>query len=440
MSWARRWLRSPVWRNRDFSRYWVGQTINVFGSGITGFALPLVAILTLHATPAQMGLLRGVGSVPTIAIGLFAGVWVDRVSRRRLLITMDVLAALLVLTIPLGAALGFLSITQLFVLALAFGVLDPFWWPAWNAFLPTLVGPDLLVDANSKILFSWSANGVVSPALGGLLVHAFSAAGAMVVDAASYIVSAFVTASVHPAERTRSKAESPPMLVEIREGVRATFLDRMQRAVTIPRAILDLIDAMSAAVIVLYIIREVGMDAAQLGIAFAISSLGFVLGSVVAPRIARRLGIGGSIVLGLALVAVSPYSMLVASRSHTDLTNVLCFILPGWIGGFGGIVQYSGLNALRQQITPDELLGRVFATARTLGETLFVIGAIGGGLLAEAVGLRPTLIVIAVGYAVPVLYALASPLRTARGAIPADDDARAPAPEEELNDVRRSDA
>jgi MFS family permease len=439
MSWAGRWLRSPVWRNRDFSRFWVGQTISVFGSGITAFALPLVAVLTLHATPAQIGFLRGFGSVPAIAIGLFAGVWVDRVSRRRLLITMDIIAALLVLTVPLGAALGFLSLTHLFVLALAFAVIDPFWAPAWNAFLPTLVAPDLLVDANSKVLFSWSATGVVSPALGGVLVRALSAAGAMVVDAATYIVSAFFTASVHPAERTRTKAESAPMFVEIREGLRVTFLDRMQRAVTAPRAILDLVDAMTAAVIVLYIIREVGMNAAQMGIAFAISSLGFVVGSVVAPRIARRLGIGPSIVLGLAFVAVSPYTMLIASRSHADVTNIACFIVPGWVGGFGGVVQFSGLSALRQQITPDELLGRVFATARTLGETLFVIGAIGGGLLAEAVGLRSTVIVIALGYAVPVLYALASPLRTARGEIPADDDAATP-PGEELNDVRRSDA
>jgi MFS family permease len=214
----------------------------------------------------------------------------------------------------------------------------------------------------------------------------------------------------------------------------------MQRAVTIPRAILDLIDAMSAAVVVLYIIREVGMDVAQLGIAFAISSLGFVVGSVVAPRVARRLGIGGSIVLGLALVGVSPYTMLVASRAHADVTNIMCFILPGWIGGFGGIVQYSGLSALRQQITPDELLGRVFATASTLGRVLWVIGAIGAGLVAQAIGLRETMIVIAVAYGVPVLYALASPLRSAQGEIPTDDESRVPTPEEEVSDVRRSDA
>src|ERR671930_2794099 len=142
---------SEIWKQRQFRRYWTGETISMIGSGVTNFALPLVAVITLHATPGQMGLLRGVGSAPGIFVGLLAGVWVDRVSRQRLLIVTELAAAALIASVPLSYALGTLSLGQLFGVAIAFGMLGPFWWSAWNAFLPSVVQPELLFDANSKL-------------------------------------------------------------------------------------------------------------------------------------------------------------------------------------------------------------------------------------------------------------------------------------------------
>jgi MFS family permease len=411
-------FRSPIWRQRQFVRFWCGQSISMVGSSVSDFAIPLVAVITLEVTPSQMGMLRALGAAPGILLGLFAGVWVDRVSRKRLLITAELLAAALVASVPVAYALGSLSLSHLVVVGLGFGLLGPFWWPAWNAFLPSVVETDLLFDANSKLLFSWSATGVVGPGLGGILVQAVGAPFALLFDAGSFVVSSAFLATVRPRVEERAGEDvRGEMLARIREGLRLTFLDPMQRAITIPRAMLDFFDAFSLAVIVIYVIREVGLSPGLMGLAFALSSVGFLVGSLVAPRFGRRVGLGGTILWGLGLVAASPYTMVAADRGLPDWVNVLFFALPGLIGGFGGVIQHAGLQAIRQSITPERMLGRVYASASLLGRVLWLVGALIGGFVGEVVGLRPAVVVLALGYSIPFVYALASPLRTADEAI-----------------------
>jgi MFS family permease len=365
-----------------------------------------------------MGLLRAVGAAPGILLGLFAGVWVDRISRRRLLITSELLAAVVVASIPAAYLLGPLSFGHLIAVALCFGLLGPFWGPAWNAFLPSVVEPALLFDANSKLMFSWSATGVIGPGIGGLLVQAVGAPFALLFDAGSFVVSSAILATVRPRQQDRPADDvGGKMLARIREGLRVTFLDPMQRAITIPRAILDFFDAFSLSVIVIYVIRVVGLSPGLMGLAFSLSAVGFVAGSLIAPRFERRFGVHGAILWGLALVAASPYTMVAANDALPDPVNVAFFALPGLIGGFGGVIQHAGYQAIRQSITPERLLGRVYASASLLGRVLWLVGALAGGFLAESLGLRPAVIVLAFGYAIPFLYALSSPIRTEREAI-----------------------
>src|SRR5919108_1931010 len=318
-------FRSPIWRQRQFVRFWFGESVSMIGSSVTNFALPLVAVITLEVSPSQMGLLRGLGAAPGILIGLFAGVWVDRVSRKGLLISTGLIAAAVIASVPVAYVLGPLSLAHLIAVALCFGILGPFWWPAWNAFLPSVVEPDLLFDANSKLLFSWSATGVIGPGLGGLLVQAVGAPFALLFDAGSFVVSSAFLSTVRPRRSDGSGEDAAAtMVAQIREGLRVTFLDPMQRAITIPRAILDFFDAFSLSVIVIYVIR--------------------------------------------------------------------------------------------QAITPERLLGRVYASASLLGRVLWLIGALSGGFIGETVGLRPAVVVAALGYAIPFVYALFSPLKTAEEA------------------------
>ena len=383
---------------KQFVRFWLGESISMIGSSVSDFAVPLVAVITLHATPGQMGVLRAVAAAPGIFLGLFAGVWVDRVSRQHLLIATALVAAVLVASVPVAYALGSLSLTQLFVVALAFGLLGSFWWPAWNAFLPSVVEPGLLFDANSKLVFSWSVTGITGPGLGGILVQAVGAPFSLLFDAGSFLVSASFLATVRPRTEERPEGnEAGRMLDRIRDGLRLTFLDPMQRAVTVPRAILDFFDAFSASVVVIYVIRVVGLSPGLMGLAFALSAVGFVVGSVVAPRFEHRFGVHGAIVWGLPLVGLSPYTMVFANRGLPEWVNVLFFAMPGLIGGFGGVIQHIGLQALRQSITPERLLGRVYASAGVLGHVMMVAGALLGGFLGETVGLRPAVVVLSLG-------------------------------------------
>src|SRR5437764_3378706 len=198
-----------IWQRRQFRRFWIGETISVVGSSVTDFALPLVAVITLHATPGQMGVLRAIGAAPGIFLGLLAGVWVDRVSRQRLLIAADLIAAVLIASVPASYALGTLSLGQLFVVAIAFGVLSPFWWPAWNAFLPSVVEPRLLFEANSKMVLAWSATGITGPGLGGILVQTIGAPWALLVDAGSFVVGTSFLVTVRPRVEERTDADDP---------------------------------------------------------------------------------------------------------------------------------------------------------------------------------------------------------------------------------------
>ncbi|HWC31581.1 MAG TPA: MFS transporter [Actinomycetota bacterium] len=305
---------SPIWQQRNFRLLWFGETISLLGSTVSHFALPVVAVVTLHVSAGQMGLMRALGSAPSIVLGLLAGVWVDRLDRRRLLVATNLLAAVLMASVPIAHVVGSLTVFHLYALWFAFGILGAFWWPAWNSFLPSIVPPDDLVEANSKVEFAWSSMGVAGPALGALLISWFTAPGVLAFDAATFVICAGFIVRIRPPAVTTDDGPRVSTFRQIQDGLRATFVDVMQRAITIPRVILDFVDGLSLTVFALYVLREVGLSPALLGVALALSWLGFALGAAIAPRLERRLGIGTMIVLGLLLVGISPYTMVIANR------------------------------------------------------------------------------------------------------------------------------
>jgi MFS family permease len=407
----------PVLRDANFLRLWIGETVSMLGSTISQFAIAIVAVVMLHATPGQMGLLRSLGVVPTIALGLFAGVWVDRFARRRLLVTLNVIAAVAVASVPVAYLSGALSLTQLFALSLVFGALDSFWEPAWGSFLPSVIERDRLVDANSKMTFSMSATGIAGPGIAGFLVQILTAPIAMVVDAASFVFAAISVGGVESrkgGDPSSDRRDAAPIGTRIREGLRVAFLDPMQRGVTAPLAILEFVNALSQAVYVIFVLRVVGLSPASLGAIFAVASVGFLVGSAVAPRIERRLRAGRAAILGLGLVAASPFTMVLASAEHPLWLNLVFLGVPGIVGGFGGIIQWVMLSSIRQAITPDGLLGRVYASVGVLGGVMTVAGALIGGALGETIGPRWTILAASLGYTVPFFWTLFGPVRDAR--------------------------
>jgi MFS family permease len=217
--------------NRDFRRLWAGETVSVFGSQITLLALPLAAVLTLHAGSFQMGVLSAAGMLPWLCFALPAGVWTDRrPRRRRILIATDLGRAAILLTVPLASALHVLSFTQLAVVAFAAGTLTLFFNLAWVSYLPTIVPREQLVDANSKLMTSTSAAQIAGPSFAGALVGIATAPFAILVDAASFLGSAAFLVRIRAPEEARPIEVARPWQHELAVGLRFVARDALQRS------------------------------------------------------------------------------------------------------------------------------------------------------------------------------------------------------------------
>ena len=282
--------------NRDFLRLWTGQAVSVFGSQITLLALPLAAVLTLHAGSFRMGVLSAAGMLPWLLFALPAGVWTDRrPRRRRILIATDLGRAAILVTVPLAAAFGVLSFWQLAVVAFAAGTLTLFFNLAWVSYLPTLVPRQDLVDANSKLMTSTSAAQIAGPTFAGALVGVATAPFAILVDACSFLLSAAFLARIRTPEQERPVEAARPWRHDLALGLRFVGRDLLQRSIAGSAATLNFFGAAQLAIVVLYASTQLAMTPGLIGLAFAAGSVGALIGAVLAPQVTRRLGPGRTI-------------------------------------------------------------------------------------------------------------------------------------------------
>lgn len=402
--------RSSLWRHREFTKLWAGQTVSQFGSQVTFLALPLTAALTLDASAAQMGILSALETAPFLIVGLFAGVWVDRRRRRPLLIAGDLGRAVVLLAIPAADLLGFLRMDVLFVVAALTGLCTLFFDVAYQSYLPALVEREHLVEGNSKLEVSRSAAQIAGPGLAGALVQILTAPLAILADAVSFLVSAGFLLSI----RAPEPAPAPPsahrnLWREIAEGLRAVFGNPNLRAIAACTASLNISSSLMFAVFVLYATRNLHIKAGLLGVIFAAGNVGFLLGALLAGRLAGRFGVGPAIIAGALVSALG--SLLVPLAGGQKLVVIAVLIAAQAVIGFGGTVYNITQVSLRQTITPDRLQGRMNATMRFIVWGVIPLGALAGGALGDAIGLRPTLVVGALTGLVAFLWVLASPLR-----------------------------
>jgi MFS family permease len=400
-------------RQREFMKFWIGQTISVFGSEITGLALPLTAVTILNATAGQMGLLNALQTLPFLLVGLFAGVWADRLKRRPILMVADFGRAILIGSIPAALVLGVLSLEYLFVVTFLVGVLTVFYDVSDQSFLPALVGREHLVDANSKFEISSSAAHILGPGLAGWLIQVLSAPIAITFDALSFLISSLLLASIHKEEVVeKTEGQRPNMLSEIREGLGVVFGSRMLRSIAGCTATSNLFGGIWGSIFILYLTRDLNLEPAAIGFIFAAGAPGALLGAVVAQRLAKRFGVGATIVGAAAMSGVA--GMLIPLASGTPLMIAVILVVSGLIFGLCNVVYNVNQVSLRQAITPNRLLGRMNASMRFLVWGTIPIGALIGGWLGETIGLRPTLFVGAFGGLFTFLWVYLSPVRTLR--------------------------
>lgn len=389
----------------DFNKLWLGETISSLGSSITQFALPLAAAQTLNATPTQMGWLSAFAWLPMLFLGLFVGAWVDQRRRRPILIWSDSLRAILLMLIPLAAWLGWLSMPLLFVVTLFQGLLNVFFLVAYPAYLPSLVTRDHIAASNAKLQLSESASQVIGPSLAGLLTQAITAPFAIALDGVSYAISALcfslirtpeplpVGAEPLPVERIADPSQPQSALVkvanDIADGLRFLLQHKLLRIMLVFGMIANLSGGITNAVLVLFVTRELGLNAVQFGIVMSAAGPGAIIGALISARLVTRLGVAPTILVGIIM---SSLSWLVFPLLYGPTLTVMgLMMITEFIFGIGSTLWGVNVMSMRQMVTPSDLLGRVTASMRTLIIGALPIGAILGGWLGEWVGLRATL-------------------------------------------------
>ena len=380
-----------LWQHDDFLRLWSGQTISVFGSMIGGTALDFTAILFLGATPVQLGVLNAMKIVPGLLAGLFAGAWVDRLPRRPLLIGADVGRALVLASLPLAALLGALHIAQVYVVALLISILSIFFDVAYQAYLPALVGKHELVEGNSKLSASAAVAEFGGFSVAGALVQALTAPMAILIDAASFVVSAVTLGMIRTREAViipAAQAGEPNLYGEIGEGLKTVWDHPLLRASAAVELLHNLGNGVFAALVVLYMSRGLGFNPAVLTPIWAVGGLSSFAGAALAPRLSLRWGAGLAMAVGLGVAGLSGLFILLASGA--TLFSGICLGIAQLGDGFFTVYQINVVS-LWQSVTHERLLGRVNATMKFIALAATLIGSLAGGLLGQAVGVRSTL-------------------------------------------------
>jgi MFS transporter len=378
-----------LWRHPDFARLWAGQTVSLFGSSVTALALPSVAILTLGAQAYQVGLLEAAQFIAFPLLGLPAGVWVDRLPRKAVMIIADVGRALALGSVPLAWADHMLTLGQLYIVALVVGVLTVFFDVAYQSYLPSLIDRVDLLEGNSKLEISRSAADVAGNGFAGILIQWLGAPLSVLVDALSFIGSVVGLAAIRKREAAASSsAISNGFFQELRAGVEAVYKNPVLRSIAACTATSNLGSAMIGAVFLIFAYRSLHLPPALVGGVLAFGNLG-VAGAFLAVGIAQRFGFGRTLLLTSVMGGIG---ILVTALAAFGLP-VIFLLAAQLLQSFAYPVYNVNQVSLRQAIVEPSLQGRMNATMRTIVWGTLPIGSAIGGIIGSTIGALPTIVI-----------------------------------------------
>jgi MFS family permease len=406
------WPEEGLWRHPDFLKLWSAETVSQFGTQISLLALPLVAIDVLHVSAFKVAALTTVEFLPFLLVSLPAGVWVDRLPRRPILIAGDLARAGLLASIPIANAMDVLTIWQLYGVGFVVGIATVFFDIAYQSYLPSLVERQQIIDGNAKLEISRSAAQLGGPGIAGLLVGWLRAPTAVLLDGVSFLGSALFIFSIAKTETSQAdRAPRRKMRTELREGLSYVLRHPYLKNIAACTAIFNFFGMMGFAILLVFARRKLDLSPQAIGLAFTLSNIGPLFAALSANKIFARIGVGRTIIassiLGGPMFLVIPF----APRGHA----ALALLVPAMLfGGFMGVVYNIAQVSLRQAITPERIQGRMNSVMRFIVWGAIPLGSFAGGILASLIGIKATLIISGVGCSLAFLPVLFSPVRSVR--------------------------
>lgn len=403
-------MTASLWRHADFMKLWAGQTVSELGSVVTRTAVPLVALLVLAAGPFEMALLVVSASLGVLLVGLFAGAWVDRLRRRPLLISSDVIRAVLLLSIPAAHLAGALRIEQLYLVVFFEGCLGVLFDAAYPAYVPSLIGVDRVVEGNSKLATSSSLAEIGGPGLAGGLVQVIGAPLAIFVDAISFVVSAISLALIRSPEPPRPSRSSPtPVRAEIVEGLQLVRRHPVLLPLALRSTIAHVAGSFYGVLYTIYLIQDLQLSPFLLGVVVSAGGVGSLVGSLLASQVIARLGLGPALIW--TAVGASIIGVLTPLAGGPLVLATLMVFLPQLVGDGLQTIEGVAELSLIQGVIPDRVLGRVNATLEVFSHGIaYPVGALMAAAVAGWIGVRGGIAIGWAGMAVSILLLVLSPL------------------------------
>ncbi len=384
-------VKGKLWHQRDFLKFWIGDTVTQLTGQITDLALPTVAILTIEVTAFQLGVINALGFMAFPTLGLFVGVWIDRIRRRRVMILVNLIEVATLATVPVAFLLGILGLYQLYAVSLIMGTCTLFFDVAYQSYLPSLVNKEDVVEGNQKLQTSASAAQVAGPSIASAMMQFFGTALSIASDALGTLVAVLALMSIRkpePKPEYNSSDGERRFFDEMKEGIKVITSNKLLWTQAGCTGTYNLGTNIFGVAILLYAYRILGISKGVIGIIFSIGAVGFLLGALISSAVIEKVGFGKTI----ALASASGFGLLIAPIARGTLA-VLMLGVAYFIADLGIPVYNINQVSLRQVITPNRFQGRMNATMRTVVWGTIPAGSFLGGIFSTSLGIIPTLIV-----------------------------------------------
>jgi MFS family permease len=403
---VRRWIPGLLHRNENFRRYFIGQSVSLLGDQVSIIALPLTAVLALHATAGQMGALTTAYLLPNLLLSLHAGVWVDRSGRRReVMLFADVARGLLTVTIPIAFAFGDLTWPQLYAVSFLIGCASVFFYVSFGGFFQTIVERDDFIEANTLLNGTRGFSFLAGTSLGGVLVQLLRGPYALALDAASFLWSAHFLKRVDVPDPPGAARESGG----IGTGLRWIRNNPVMRAELLGIATINFFNFIFWALFLLYASRYLHVGPATIGVVIGVAAAGTLIASALTPRIARAIGIGPAFLIGCFLFP-APLLLVPAARGPHWLVITLLFTAE-FVSGLGLMLLDILAGSLQAGLVPPPVRSRVSGAFMVVNYGVRPLGTSIAGVLGTTIGVHTTIWIGTGGALLGMLFLLPSPIR-----------------------------